>query len=120
MAYYYSLRIDAPIEKYKEIDSILGVKSNYPQAGWGLKLIEEDDDESIFFIKYFLSILDGKYEKLEKIGVKRKDITIWMLYAYDSQCNMEFSPEDMYNIGKENITLCVSCWDTHDYSESGE
>ncbi len=62
-------------------------------------------------VKYYLSVLEGKYEALEDIGVSRNDISIWKLYAYDGQCNMEFLPEDMYSIGKERVSLCVSCWE---------
>jgi hypothetical protein len=112
MTYYYSLQIDAPEDQYDEIDIILGVKSNFAlSAGWGIELVEKKEDESVFFIKYFLSILEGKYEKLEKIGITRDNISLWMLYEYEGQCNMEFSPKDMYNLGKEGIVLCISCWE---------
>lgn len=115
MTYFYQLQIKCLDSQILEINSILGVKSNMPQVEWGLEVIQKDEDEYIPFINYFLSLLNNKYDDLEKIGIKRTDITIWMLYAYDSQCNMEFSPENMYNLGKEKITLCVSCWDIHDY-----
>ncbi|MCL1943924.1 MAG: hypothetical protein FWF54_10310 [Candidatus Azobacteroides sp.] len=111
--YYYSLRIDAfTDDKIIAINNILEVKSNFsPTAGWGLEVKEGESDAEFFFIDYFLSLLRGKYEKLEKIGVTRDSISIWMLYEYEGQCNMEFLPEDMYNLGKEGIVLCVSCWE---------
>jgi len=113
MTYYYSLRIDAPQEQYDELDIILGVKSNFtPSIGWGIELVEKKDEpENIYFIDYFLSILKGKYEALEKIGITRDNISVWKLYEYEGQCNMEFSPEDMYNLGKEGIDFCISCWE---------
>jgi hypothetical protein len=88
MTYYYSLRIGASDEQVEDINGILGVKSNYP-PDWGLKLIERENDEIIHFIDYFLSILNGKYEQLERIGITRDDISVWMLYEYDNECNME-------------------------------
>ena len=106
---YYNLQIDAPKEKYGIINEILGVKSNSPHTGWQLGL--EQKDEHIHFIDYFLSILNNKYSQLEKIGVTRDNISVWMLYGYESQCNMEFSPKDMYSLGKEGIVLCISCWE---------
>lgn len=112
MTYYYSLRIDAPDEIYDEIDIVLGVKSNFsPSVGWGIEVVQKENDESIFFIDYFLSVLEGKYTHLEKIGITRDCISVWMLYEYEGQCNMEFSPQDMYRLGKEGIVLCVSCWE---------
>jgi hypothetical protein len=114
MEKHYALWIDVSEEKVEVVDNILGVKSNTPPS-WELKLIEKEDDEYIPFIDYFLSILEGKYDQLEEIGVTRGDITVWFVYYYDSQCNMEFSPKDMYNLGKEGIGLCISCYDIHDY-----
>ena len=116
MESYYSLRIKASNDKFEIIDKILGVKSNCPPF-WELQLVQEGNDEYIPFIDYFLSILNGKYKQLEEIGIKRDDISIWFVYCYDSQCNMEFLPKDMYNLGKEGIVLCVSCYDIHDYDE---
>lgn len=109
MTYYYSLRIYAPDEKYQIVDDILGVKSSH-EHGWILEVIEGENDEPVFFIDYFLNILSGKYEQLDKIGITREDISIWMLYEYDEQCNMEFTPDEMYKLGKEKISLCISCW----------
>jgi hypothetical protein len=112
MTLYYSLRISATDDKYELINNVLGVKSNLPGTiGWIFELQQNDEDEYIPFINQFLSILKGKYEQLEKIGVNRDDISVWMLYEYAGQCNMEFSPKDMYDLGKEGIILCVSCWE---------
>jgi len=110
--YYYSLRIWVDEEKAPLIDEILGVSSEDPNSNWWIfeKVIGEDDPQ-IYFISYFLGILKGNYEKLKEIGVERDDITIWMLYEYDQQCNMEFEPSDLLELGKEGIKLCVSCWE---------
>lgn len=111
MTLYYNLQIDAPKDQYEEINIILGVESNSPHSGWQLGRIQRENDEYIPYIDFFLSILDGKYEALGKIGINRNDISIWKLYEYEGQCNMEFSPKDMYRLGKEGIVLCVSCWE---------
>jgi len=113
MKSYYSLRIYVPDDKHDLVDRILGVKSNCPPF-WELQLIENEEDKYIPFVGYFLSILEGKYSQLEEIGIKREDISVWFVYYYDSQCNMEFSPKDMYDLGKEGITFCISCYDIHD------
>ena len=94
MTLYYNLQIDAPKEVYQDINKILGVESNSPHKGWELGLEEKEEDEHIPFIQYFLTVLDGKYDQLKEIGITREDISIWMLYEYEGQCNMEFSPKD--------------------------
>jgi hypothetical protein len=43
---------------------------------------------NINFIEYFLRMLEGKYEILEQIGITRDCISVWMIYAYNDQCNM--------------------------------
>ena len=139
---YYCLRIWVKKENYNQIGIILGVKPSetddglYDVTQWQyvaeiqnyanenciqynskgeIIYMLKDYQEPTNYIKYFLSLLDGKYNQLEEIGVERDSITIWYLYAYDGQCNMEFSPQDMYALGKEGIVLCVSCWDIRDY-----
>jgi hypothetical protein len=112
----YELAIWVPEENSHKIDGILGVKTNQGTTPrWILSIEEKEEDEYIPFIDYFLSILEGKYDQLEEIGVTRDNITVWFVYYYDSQCNMEFSPKEMYNLGKEGITFCISCYDIHDY-----
>ncbi len=108
---YYNLQIDVLSDKYIKINDILGVESNSPHTGWEFSLTQREEDEYINFIDYFLSMLNGKYEQLEAIGITRDNISVWMLYEYEGQCNMEFSPTDMYNLGKEGITFCISCWE---------
>ena len=62
------------------------------------------------YISEFIKLLEGKYDALEKIGITRDMISIWYLYEYDQQCNMEFSPETMKKLADNGITLCISCW----------
>jgi hypothetical protein len=112
MKYYYSLRINVEEEKASLINHILGVPSDMSESNWGIEKVVGDEDIAFDFIGYFLGILEDNYDRLEKIGVKRGDISIWMLYEYDYQCNMEFSPEKLLELGREGITLCISCWES--------
>ncbi len=117
--YYYTLQINVPPSKQKKVSSILGLKSELVDfySDTLYVKVEKEDHEPFLFVDYFLSLLEGKYEDLQKIGVERENISIWKEYAYDSQCNMEFFPEATYRLGKEGITLCVTCWDIHDYDK---
>ena len=54
----------------------------------------------------FLKLLNEKYEKLEQVGISRDMISIWYLYEYDQQCNMEFEAEQLKKIrGKWNKAM---------------
>lgn len=109
--YYYEIRIlDISERQIQQISDILGVNSCSESGSWNY-VVKKGDDESYSFSEAFLSILDGKYGRLEQIGVVRNQITFWVIYAYEGQCNMEFSSEEMLRMGQEGITLCVSCWE---------
>lgn len=110
--YYYSLRIDVRCDtQISQINEILGIVSNGDSGFWELEVIRELDDQSFNFIDFFLSLLNGKYIEMENIGIYKEDISIWMLYEYEGQCNMEFRPIDMEELGKQGIILCISCWE---------
>lgn len=113
MILYYSLRIDAADETHELIDQLLGVNSNTPPF-WEIQYAQYEKDAYISYIDLFLSVLKGKYDQLNMIGVERENISIWILYEYDGQCNLEFNPSDLQRIGKEGITLCISCWERND------
>ncbi len=115
MKYFFSLKISASLEQVDKITQIIGVKPNYPQVAWGYKLIVKDNAYTNF-IDHFLGILEGKYDKLQSIGIAREDISIWMIYEYEDQCNMEFIPSDMKKLGDNGITLCVSCYETGNHT----
>lgn len=111
--YYYSLRINTVnLIQVRQVNELLGVRSNYPKEDdWSLEVVPKEDDPPFLFIDYFLSLLEGKYEKLESIGISRENISIWILYEYEGQCNMEYDPESMKKLGESGILLCISCWE---------
>ncbi len=122
MKSYDSLQIvfKPSIETFNKITDFLKVKptnadtstpGNIPSS-WVYEVIDEDENPYYDFINKFLDILENKYETLAKLGIERNDITIWLLYEYDQQCNMEFDPIRLKRIGDNGVTLCISCWDS--------
>jgi hypothetical protein len=104
------------IETFNKITDLLKVKpsnilGDIP-ASWVYEIIDEDENTYYDFINEFLDILENKYETLAKLGIERSDITIWYLYEYDQQCNMEFDPKRLKRLGDNGIKLCISCWDS--------
>ena len=58
----------------RQVNELLGVRSNYSKEDWYLEVVQKEDDPPFRFIDYFLSLLEGKYERLESIGISREDI----------------------------------------------
>ena len=110
MSSSYSLKISS---NYTNIDDITKALSIYPtstECGWEYS-IDEHSDLYSDAINNILNLLEGKMDLLKEAGVQEDDISMWFLYEYENQCNMEFLPKDLKRIGKLGITLCISCWE---------
>jgi len=107
----YQLRISLVDEEFENLSNILGLEINKTLRGWYYEIKWEDRAPNHNIIEEFLNALDGKMDKLSKIGVKKEHISIWIIYGYHNKCNMEFSPETMERMGKNGITFCISCFE---------
>lgn len=114
------IHFDPSIDTFNKLTTILGVQpsddfsdfSNNIPSSWTYEVVDDKPGQYFDFINIFLDILEEKYANLEKLNIKRSDITVWMLYEYDQQCNMEFDPVRLKRLGDNGITLCISCWDS--------
>lgn len=117
----YRLQIHCWDNNIETISNILEL-NKYKNIKWEHKIeldrsvfefeVEEKENEKYFnYIDFFLNILEDKYDLLEKIWINRNDITIWRLYRYNNQCNMEWNPKDLKRLWDSWISLCVSCWE---------
>ena len=107
----FALKIDASQSELSNISGILGRKSSsFEHDIWTLEIIEKESDPPTDFVHDFLELLEGKYQELSQCGVEKSDISIWIYYEYDEQCNLEFLPEDMKRLGSNGIALCVSAY----------
>lgn len=98
-------------EQIEKVSNLLNIKPTKQMSNiWCLEVEEKESDEYFDFINHFLDILEGKYKQLESIEISREDISLWFLYEYKDQCNMEFLPNDLKRLGDNGIGLCVSCW----------
>ena len=120
--YQLQIHFDASIETFESVSALLGIKPEIQDhflgkipCDWVYKVVQEDDDIYFDFINEFLNILENNYEKLLEIGIRREEITIWYLYEYDQQCNMEFDPIRLKRLGDNGLTLCISCWDASEH-----
>lgn len=106
---YYSLRIKAKDTLYRVISQILRKSLEDFSRGWIFEVKQEDN--YFDFINEFLDILEGHYNELEDIGIERGDISIWIVYGYEQQCNLEFSPNALNRLGENGVSLCISCYE---------
>lgn len=128
MKSYDKLQIDfdPSIDTFNKLTTILGVEPNdklsdFPDNipfWWTYEVIDDKTDEYFDFINVFLDLLETKYSELEELNIKRSDISIWLIYEYDQQCNMEFDPQRLKRLGDNGITFCISCWDSGKEYES--
>ncbi|HOF16812.1 MAG TPA: hypothetical protein PLF32_08370 [Bacteroidales bacterium] len=107
----YQLRINVEEKYYEEVSSIIGLKPKSYKYGWSYEIILEEEKENYNVISKFLDILDGKYKELNKFNIRNSDITVWLIYGYNNQCNIEFDPKVLKRLGENEITLCISCYE---------
>jgi hypothetical protein len=118
MYYRYILRIKGATRE--QVAQVVQTPSSKDSGSWVLELEERPNDPVIPFVDLFLCLIEDKFDLLEGIGVSRDDITIWLLYEYDEQCNMEFSAADLKRLGEAGIALCVSCWQAASNANDGQ
>ena len=122
MKCYDSLRItfEPSIETFNKLTSIMGVqpksfsshfREDLPSC-WIYEVIDDKKDEWFDFINVFLDLLETKNHEIEELNIKRENISIWLLYEYDQQCNMEFNAQRLKRLGDSGITFCISCWNS--------
>jgi len=72
-------------------------------------------EEPFDFVSYILSFLDGKYSRLQELGISKKMIAIWILYDYVGEIGrLELYSRQLMKLGGSGLTLCVSCFDEGD------
>ena len=76
----YILRINTDEEKYNTLTTMLGVKPTSTKAYWELS-INERSGQYRDAINYFLELIENHIEKLNKIGIKKEDLSLWYLYV---------------------------------------
>lgn len=118
---YYNLYIDfePSWNTYNKITDILNLKpfkhakskfdKNDAPSTWHYQLVENEVDQPIDFINYFLDILDPNFSKLKLLGIGKSNILFWLVYEYQHQCSMEFHAQEMNRLGKTGIGLNIDC-----------
>jgi len=107
----YILKIDCSEDISAKVSQTLGVgQFDSVSNTWSFEIIENLSEPPIDFISRFLAVIEENDEYFYSLGIRRSDISVWRLYEYDEQCNMELAPDKMKRLGEQGIGLCMSCW----------
>jgi len=110
MASYYELQINCDVNKKRKVEHILGKSNRDFKKDWYLR-IEESSSDYLYALKKFVAIIKTNLEELKEIGINEDNISFWYMHEYEQQCNMEFEPAIMKQIGDLGVVLCISCWE---------
>jgi hypothetical protein len=107
----YLLRISTDKGNYQTLNQIFSyTREQNVKSFWEFEI----DENSIQFhtaIEVILGKLKEVFPSLQKLDITTDDISIWYLYEYSGQCNMEFSPLQLKSLADLQLTFCISCWE---------
>lgn len=110
MSKYFSIRIRNTHEVFDTVSEVFSYVPKDKNADWEL-IIEEKMNDIDDPLGYLVMLLTDKLSQLDQIGISKEYISLWYLYEYEDQCNMEFSSELLNRIGSLGIDFCISCWE---------
>lgn len=107
----YVLKINSGKINSEKITDVLKVIPSSVDFFWEFS-IDENNKLYTKAIVFFADLIESNMQKLKDIGVNEEDISVWFYKPYEGECNMEFSPKEMERLSFNNITLCISCWES--------
>jgi len=115
MKYFYRLKFR--LESSEQANAITRILNKQPTRcgdySWEVDFQESDLDQQFHgYLDYVESILTSAASALEGIGIKPGDVSVWVLYEYEEQCNLEFPPNQVKRLYDLGVSLCISCWQT--------
>ncbi len=92
-----------------EASKLIGRESTgKPDSGhWEYEIIEGEG----IGLNTVIDVYEELRSRVNDSELDFSDVTIWILYAYDSQCDMEFDVETLTRLSLLRIYLCISCWE---------
>lgn len=109
---FYQMKISTDVEKFEALSCIFennqGISTKY---GWMLEFTQSDNDPYFDYIDYFTNLIEVKFVEIKKLGISKKDISIWIVFEYFNQFNTEFSPRILNKLAQHNLTLCITAYE---------
>lgn len=110
MPSFCRLQINCDNLEIQEIEKILGKANSSVGSGWNF-VINEGCTSLNAALEQFVFLISENLDALKSINISMNQVTIWYMYEYEGQCNMEFSPDITARLGKLGVFLCISCWE---------
>ena len=108
----YFLRINTREEIFSKLDLIFKDQKVEREYFWELT-IDEDSPHFNDALVYLTNLVSVNIEKLENLKISKDEITIWLFFEYESQCNMEFHPYQLKKLIELDSVFCISCWEKY-------
>jgi hypothetical protein len=102
----------------EELDNIaisnllsVDVQDGRINAPEGLK--HDPDKPYVFYqeIVWLLDLIEQESKELKQLGVCMEQSSIWVIYEYFAQCNMEYDASVLKRVGDLGLKLCISCYE---------
>ena len=106
----YILKIHTDKQNFNLLNDLFAYTTSSKEAVWEYSL-EEDSAGFANALCHFIDLLESKQQQLVQHGFDFDEVSIWYLYEYSGQCNMEFEPQDLKRLGNLGVRLCISCWE---------
>lgn len=119
MSRFFSLKIEGASKSFDVVSEIFKYVPVDDNLDWEYT-IDEDISTIENPLEYLVELLTDKLPQLIQLGFKKENISLWYLYEYDIQCNMEFSSDLLFKIAKLGIDFCISCWEKGSFISLGE
>ena len=106
----YILKIHTDKQNFNLLNDLFEYTTSSKEGVWEYGL-EEDSAGFANALCHLIDLLESKQQQLVQHGFDFDEVSIWYLYEYSGQCNMEFEPQDLKRLGNLGVRLCISCWE---------
>lgn len=92
-----------------EIFNVSRANVSVDQQFWRWRNVQYHQQNHFDYLHHYQELIQMHYPNLKKLGIQRQDISIKLQYRYQATCNLELHPETLYHLGRNGISLEISC-----------
>ena len=94
------------------VEEVMGAASSAPRdQPWTAIIDSNQTHKGKSPIEHLLMMIEGKTTDLSAlIDDINEAISLWVLYEYEEQCNLEFTVHELTTLAINKVSLCISCW----------
>lgn len=76
---------------------------------WLLRTSIPEVSQNVAYLDFYLDLLEQHFSELRQQGIQRRDISLHLSHIYQDNCHLEFSDELFERMGRNGISLELSC-----------